>query len=74
MTLINLDSTQFYQTPSKADLGGERPSMTLVGDVPVLYREQCALTVPKPSGGGERNENFPSFELLLGVVGAQESQ
>ena len=69
MTLIKLDFIPFYQTPTTADLGGERTSMTLVGDVPVLYREQCAMTVPKPSGGEDRNENFPSLELLPGVVG-----
>ena len=54
-------------TINRANLGGERSPLMLVGDFPVVYREQWAVIVPKSSGGGESNENSISFELLLGA-------
>ena len=62
MTLISLDSIQFYQTPTKADLAGKRPSMTSVDDVGVICGENNAPKVPGSSGGWGRRLN--DYDLI----------
>ena len=65
MTLINLDSIQFYQPPAKADLVGRRPSMASVGDVPVTCGEGYTPTVPRSNGGwGGSLNNYDLIEVL----------
>lgn len=64
MTLINLDSIQFYQTPTKADLAGKKLSMTSVDDVAVIYGEKNAPKVPRSSGGwGRRLNDYDLIEV-----------
>lgn len=64
MTLINFDSIQFYQTPTKADLAGKKPSMTSVDDVAVICGENNAPKVPRSSRGwGKRLNNYDFIEV-----------
>ncbi len=65
MTLINLDSIQFYQPPTKADLAGKRPSVASVGDVPVICGEGYVPTVPRSNGGwGGPLNDYDLIEVL----------
>jgi len=65
MTLIDLDSIQFYRAPTKADLAGKRPSMASIGDVSVICGDGCAPTVPRSSGGwGGRLDDCDLIEVL----------
>ncbi len=65
MTLIDLDSIQFYQPPTKADLASNRPSVASVGDVPVIYGEGYTPTVPRPNGGwGGPLDDYDLIEVL----------
>ena len=65
MTLVNLDSIQFYQLPVKADLADKRSSMTSVNDVPVICEERYAPTVSRSSNGwDERIDNNDQIEVL----------
>lgn len=47
MTLVNLDSIQFYQLPIKADLADKQSSMASVNDVLVVCKERYAPTVSR---------------------------
>ena len=62
MTLINLDSIQFYQPPTKADFAGKGPSMSLVDDVPVICEE--GPTVPISNGGVGSLNDYDLIEVL----------
>ena len=62
MTLINLDSIQFYQPPTKADLAGKGPSMSSVGDIPVICGE--GPTVPIPNGGVGSFNDYDLIEVV----------
>ncbi len=65
MTLIDLDSIQFYQPSTKADLAGKRPSMALVSDVPVIYEEGYTPTVSRSNGGwGGPLNDYDLIEVL----------
>ncbi len=75
MTLINLDSIQFYQPPAKADLAGKRPSMASVGDVSVVCGEGHTPTVPRSNGGwGGSLNDYDLIEVLdsTGSGGGEE--
>jgi len=43
--LIDLDSVQLYQSPDKADLAGQRPSMASIDDVLVVCGERNVPTI-----------------------------
>lgn len=65
MTLINLDSIQFYQPPTKADFAGKGPSMSSVGDILVICGEGHIPTVPRSNGGwGESLNDYDLTEVL----------
>ena len=65
MTLINLDSIQFYQPPIKANLTGKRPSMASVGDAPVICEDGYTPRVFRSSGGwGGSLNDYDSSEVL----------
>ena len=65
MTLINSDSIQSYQPPTKADLAGKRPSVASVGNVPVICGEGYTPTVPRSNGGlGGSLNDYDLIEVL----------
>ena len=65
MTLIDLDSVQFYQPSTKANLAGKRPSMASVSDVPVIYKEGYTPTVSKSNDGwGGPLNDYDLIEVL----------
>ena len=70
MTLINLDSIQFYQPPTKADLTGKGPSMSSVGDVPVICGEGHTPTVPRSKGGWDGSLNDYDLIQVLDSTGS----
>ncbi len=70
MTLINLDSIQFYQPPTKADLAGKRPSVASVGDVPVICEEGYVPTVPRSNGGWGESLNDYNLIAVLDSTGS----
>ena len=77
MTLINLDSIQFYQPPPKADLAGKGPSMSSVGDVPVICGEGHTPMVPRSNGGwGGSLNDYDLIEVLdsTGSGGGEEDE
>ncbi len=65
MTLIDLNLTQFYQPPTKADLAGKRLSMASIGDVLIFCGEPYAPTFSRPSGGwGGQLDDYNLIEIL----------
>ena len=65
MTLINLDSIQFYQPPIKADLAGKGSSMASVGDASVICGEGHTPTVHRSNGGwGGPLNDYDLIEVL----------
>ena len=65
MTLINLDSIQFYQPPTKADLAGKGPSMSSVSDVSVVCGDGYTPTLPRSHGGwGGSLNDYDLIEVL----------
>ena len=65
MTLINLDSIQFYQLPVKADLADKQSSMASVNDVPVIYKERHAPKISRSiNEWDERIDNNDQIEVL----------
>ena len=73
MTLINLDSIQFYQPPIKADLAGKRPSMASFGDVPVIYEEGYTPMVPRSSDGWGGSLNDYDLSDVLDPTGSSST-
>ena len=69
MTLINLDSIQFYRPPVKADLADKRSSMASVNDVSVVCEKRYAPTVSRSSN--EWNERINNNDLIevLDLIG-----
>ena len=69
MTLINLDSIQFYQLPVKAGLADKRSSMASVNDVSVVCEERYAPTISRSSN--EWNERIDNNDLIkvLDLIG-----
>ena len=71
MPLIDLDSIQLYQGPTKADLVGKRSSMASIGDFFVVYEVRNAPMVFGRSGGwGQRLNDYkllqvPRTDLIL---------
>ena len=65
MTSINLDSIQFYQPPTKADLAGKGPSMASVDNAPVICGQGHTPRVPRSNGGwgGPLNDYDPIVVL-----------
>ena len=70
MTLIKLDSIQFYQPPIKADLAGKGPFISSVGDVPVVCGEGHTPTVPRSKGGWGGSLNDYDLIEVLDLCGA----
>lgn len=66
MTLINLDSIQFYQLPVKTDLTDKRSSMASVNeDIHVICEERNALKVSRSSNEwDERIDKNDQIEVL----------
>lgn len=65
MTLINLDSIQFYQLPVKADLADKRSSMTSINDDSAVCEKRYAPTVSRSSNKwDERIDNNDLIEVL----------
>ncbi len=65
MTSINLDSIQFYQPPTKANLAGKGPSMALVDNAPVICGQGHPPRVPRSNGGwGGPLNDYDPIEVL----------
>ena len=65
MTLIDLDSIQFYQNPNESGLAGKRLSVASVSSIPIICEEGYTPTVPRPSGGwGGRLNDYDLSQVL----------
>lgn len=66
MTLINLDSVQFYEPPSNANLAGVSALRMSKSDVPTVYEESVTSKTP-----GSRPQTYDLVEYV-NLTGLEE--
>ena len=65
MTSINLDSIQFYQPPTKADLATKGPPKASVDNAPIICGQGHTPRVPRSNGGWDGPlYDYDSIEVL----------